>query len=142
MPTIAESLRVPVWLVALLGVAFLVVVLERLYVAKVPVKIFGIELNQPRTNPGDLRYELQTRELKSSGKDSKVAVLGQQSDYLFWALTGNSVYRHGASGGSAGCDIYSDGQSWVLRATSGTVEVGLGGASNVTCVAVGLKHVR
>lgn len=142
MPTIAESLRIPVWLVALLGVAFLLVVLERLYVAKVPVKIFGIELNQPQISLAGVQHKLETRELKSSGKDAKVAVLGPQADYLFWALMGNSVYRHGASGGSAGCDIYSDGQSWVLRATSGTVDVGIGGASNVTCTALGLKLVR
>jgi hypothetical protein len=44
-----QNLKVPVWLIGLTGVIFLFIVLERLYYAKVPVKIWGIELNQPPT---------------------------------------------------------------------------------------------
>ena len=40
-------MNIPAWLISMTGIIFMGVVLERLYIAKVPVKIWGIDLNQP-----------------------------------------------------------------------------------------------
>jgi H-type lectin domain len=51
MEKLMSHLKIPVWLIGLAGIVFIGIVLERLYVAKVSVKIWGLELNQPATAP-------------------------------------------------------------------------------------------
>lgn len=41
--------KLPSWIISVSMVAFIIVVLERLYITEVPVEIWGIKLNQPIT---------------------------------------------------------------------------------------------
>lgn len=45
-----ENIRIPVWLLSICIFVFIGVILERLYVSRVDVDIWGLKLNQKQTN--------------------------------------------------------------------------------------------
>ena len=137
-----QNIKVPAWLISIAGIIFILVVLERLYVTKVPVDIWGLKLNQPTVQgPSAANYKLEWREVSASYLKTETRVLGEESAYLFWALAGQNVYRHGQNnGGTLACEIYIENDAWVLKAIGGDQTIDKNaGVVKASCKAVGLK---
>jgi len=48
------DMKIPVWLIAICLFVFIGVILEQLYYSKRPVSFWGVELNQPTSNPAPI----------------------------------------------------------------------------------------
>jgi len=113
-----KYVQIPVWLISLIGVLAILIVLERLYVAKVPVKIWGIELNQPPPVPIFLGGGLilgMSEEVTATKKNNKALLNYRQGEALcFLTYVGGKF-----SGDAEAASVHLDNGNWVVQAYEG-----------------------
>jgi hypothetical protein len=125
-----NAMRIPVWLISLAGLVLIFVILERLYHAKVPVKIFGIELNQPTVIVPGLKLRVTS---PISAKNGETKSLGLKAEEGFCYLTSVSGEFRGFGEYAS---VYLDNGVWTLHVVH---QSGWGVSASAQCVEYSAK---